>query len=56
MTWVGVGYYGECNYYELVNCIRHCDRASSFKVRIRIRDPVLVDWYQNHSLYVPVTT
>ena len=24
MGWVGVIYYGECNYYVLINYIRHC--------------------------------
>ena len=26
MAWVGVRYYGKCNYYVLFNCIRHCVR------------------------------
>ena len=26
MAWAGVIYYGEWNYYELTNCIRHCFR------------------------------
>ena len=26
MAWVGVIYYGKWNYYELINCIRHCFR------------------------------
>ena len=26
MAWAGVIYYGKWNYYELINCIRHCFR------------------------------
>ena len=27
MTWVGAFYYGKCNYYVLINCIKHCVRG-----------------------------
>ena len=27
MAWVEVTYYGKCNYYALINCIRHFVRG-----------------------------
>ena len=27
MAWVGVIYYGKCNDFILINCVRHCIRG-----------------------------
>ena len=34
MTWVGVIYYGKCNYYALINCIRHCVTGEFIQIKI----------------------
>ena len=35
MAWVGVIYYGKCNYYALINCIRHCVRGEFIQIKIK---------------------
>ena len=53
-------YRGKCNYYVLINYIRHCGRGefiqNCFKIFsfLLIWNPILVDWYQNTSGYIPV--
>ena len=35
VAWLGVTYYGKCNYYALINCIRHCVRGEFIQIKIK---------------------
>ena len=46
MAWIGVIYYGKCNYYALINCIRHCVRGEIKIKFIKIFSFLLI-WDKN---------
>ena len=62
IAWVGVVYSGNCNYYLLINCIRHCVKGEfiqnyfkifSFLIWDKNLGPVPVRRQQNPSGFVP---
>ena len=46
MAWVGVFYYGKCNYYVPINCTRHCVREEFIPNYFRIFS-FLLTWDKN---------
>ena len=51
MAWVGVIYYGKCNYYALINCIRHCVRGEIKIKFIKIFSFLLI-WDKNLGSHI----
>ena len=49
MAWVGVIYYGKCNSYALINCIRHCVRGEFIHIKIKFTKifSFLLIWEKN---------
>ena len=42
MAWVGVIYHGKCNYYVLINCIKHCVRGEFIQNCFKIFSLLLI--------------
>ena len=51
MTSVGATYYGNCNYYVLINCVRHSVRGESIQDCFKIFNNLLM-WDKNLGCHI----
>ena len=51
MTWVGVIYYGKCNYYVLIDCIWHCVRGKFIQNYFDFSNFLLI-WCKNLESHI----